>query len=60
MQTTIGRGAPLRLGALEGEPQMPAEVELDRRAVGAGQLQPMIGGVVGAGVGVLARSRCRR
>ena len=33
MQTAIGSASPLRLGALEGEPQVPAEIELDAGAV---------------------------
>ena len=52
MQTAIGRSSPFALGALEGEPQMPAEVELHAGAVRTGDLQPVIGGVVGAGVGI--------
>jgi hypothetical protein len=38
------------LRPLEGEPQMPAEIELDSGAVAAGQHQPVVGGVVDAGV----------
>ena len=46
------QGLALALGALEREAQMPAEVELDGGAARAGQLQAMIGGIVGAAIGV--------
>ena len=59
MQREVGADADrdrqvlaLLLGALERQPQMPAEVELDAGAVAAGDLQPVIGRVVGAGVGI--------
>ena len=52
MQTATGRCLALALGALEREPQMAAEVELDAGAVGAGDLQPVIGRVVDAGLGI--------
>ena len=52
MHTAIGKRLALALGALEGEPQVTAVVELDAGAAAAGDLQAMVGGVVGAGVGV--------
>ena len=59
MQREVGADADrdrqilaLALCALEGEPQMPAEIELHAGAAGTGDLQPVIGGVVGAGVGI--------
>ena len=42
----------LALGALEGEPQVPAVVELDAGTGPADELQTVIGRVVGAGVGI--------
>ncbi len=49
MQTAIGNGWPGALGALEGEPQMAAVIELDGGPVRPDELQPMVGGVVDSG-----------
>ena len=40
------------LRPLEGQAQVPAVVEPDRRTTGADKLEPMIGRVVDAGVGI--------
>ncbi len=42
----------LGLGALEGEPQMAAEIEPDRGALGTEELQPVIARVIDAGLRV--------
>ncbi len=52
MHTAIGSGSRLRLARSKASAQMPAVVELDAGAAAAGQLQAMVGRVVGPGIGI--------